>query len=747
MSNLEIKATEFISAPKKERGRNAFLDTFIFEPENIEEQNLGNLYIVGEIANLSNNSEYLINLLAATIKKEYYSLTSRSPIESIEQALNKTNEMLADFAQQGNIEWIGNLNISVLVLKNNAVYFSQTGKMQTLLIRGGNIVNIGKDLITDLKPHPLKTFSNIASGEIEIGDKIILATPEFFRGASEEKIKNTIVDKPETIMENLESALGEKTNAALIFLEAKLPKTLTGIGFKKISAKRAEGFKSGFDSGDIFGHTPAFSKEDRLKEIIEQISADQEAGSLDRKIRIVAKVFWFVVENTEKALKGAYYLIKKCLNATYLFLRPRLLNLCYRLLEKIKNLSGQIHKKSISISFLAAAAEKLTVLRNIFLETLGGIVPARLKNLSRKYKIIVAGVLIFFILSGSITAIFIKKIREEQNIEYYGSLLKAAQKAEEEAEIAQIYQNNEKTKDLVRAVLNNTEKIIKSKYFVKEAAALKEKALGRMDKLEGVIRITEPNKIFDFAQNSNNIQTNGILWLNKNLYSYNSQNNAIYRYNLAKKTSEIVAVSSQNIGHLKIAKTMGDKIVFYTDLPAIATYDPAKNELKNSAIKFESDENDVIEIGGFGNNIYLLNKTDNKIYKHNAVLGGFAAGLKWLGEGNSLFNPVSLAIDGNIYVLENGVILKFQKGYKKEFSTSSALIPFGGATKLATAPDEKNIYVLDPPNKRILVISKTGKIAKQIISEKFDNMIDLAISPKEKELYLLNRTSVFEIVL
>lgn len=747
MSNLEIKATELISASKKEKDRNAFLDTFIFEPENIEEQNLGNLYIVGEITNLSNNSEYLINLLVATIKKEYYSLTGRSPIESFERGLSKTNEMLADFAQQGNIEWIGNLNISVLVMKENTVYFSQTGKTQTLLVRGKNIIDIGKNLITDPKPHPLKTFSNIASGEIEIGDKIILATPEFFRSIGEEEIKSAVAGNTEAVMEKFESVLGGRTNAALIFLEAMSSKPPTGISLKKISAGRIEGLKNGLDFGDIFRHPPVFDKGDRLKEIIDQINAHKDEKPVDRKIKIAAKALRFVSENTKKILLLAYHLIKRRLSAAYIYCKPKLLNLYRRLLEKIKNLASHAYNKLKSVSFFAAASEKLSASKNALWEKLAGITPLYLKNISRKNQIIIAGALIFLILTGVTAATFIKKNREEQNIKYYGTLLEAAQKAEDEAEVAQIYQNDEKTKDLVRTVLNNTEKIIKSKYFVKEAEALKEKALGQMDKLEGVLRIAAPNKIVDFGSNSNSIQTSGLLLLNKSLYSYNSQNNAIYRYNLTKKTSEIVAVSSQNIGHLKIAKAISDKIVFYTDLPAIAVYDPVKNELKNSAIKFGGDENDVIGLGGFGNNIYLLNKTDNEIYKHSAVLNGFADGIKWFVEKESLINPVSLAIDGNIYVLQNGDILKFQKGYKKEFSSPSTLIPFSGATKLFTAADEKNIYVLDPRNKRVLIISKAGKITKQIISEKFDNLIDLAVSPKEKELYLLNGTSVFEIIL
>ncbi len=189
MSNLEIKAIELIAAQKNGNSKE-FLDTFIFEPENIEEQNLGSLYIIGEITETTPSSEYLINLLAATIKKEYYARTSLSPITGLETALNKTNEMLADFAEQGNISWIGNMNVIIAVLKDNTLYFSETGRSKAFLIREKNIINIGQDLVSDLKPHPIKTFSNIANGQIDTGDKLIFATSRLVENMQEKEGAN-----------------------------------------------------------------------------------------------------------------------------------------------------------------------------------------------------------------------------------------------------------------------------------------------------------------------------------------------------------------------------------------------------------------------------------------------------------------------------------------------------------------------------------------------------------------------------
>ncbi len=54
-------------------------DSFVYEPENTYEKNLGSLYIVGELQNaLPQNSKFLDDL-AKIIKKNYYTFSIKSP--------------------------------------------------------------------------------------------------------------------------------------------------------------------------------------------------------------------------------------------------------------------------------------------------------------------------------------------------------------------------------------------------------------------------------------------------------------------------------------------------------------------------------------------------------------------------------------------------------------------------------------------------------------------------------------------
>jgi len=183
--NIEVREIVFSNNEEEK----SFCDVFVYEPENIGEQLLGNLYIIGEITNVSENSSYLVNLLASIIKKEFYSNVKRTAIESLEAGLHKANLTLSDIAEQGNLDWVGNLNMICAVYSENELHLSQAGNCKTLLIRNGQITDIGKNITKKEKTHPFRTFANIASGELEIGDIALFATPGFFNIFSLEKLR------------------------------------------------------------------------------------------------------------------------------------------------------------------------------------------------------------------------------------------------------------------------------------------------------------------------------------------------------------------------------------------------------------------------------------------------------------------------------------------------------------------------------------------------------------------------------
>lgn len=193
--NLNLYFREIIYQDPKNK-KDSVCGVFSYEVLNVEDAQLGNIYIVGKISNVPKkkykNSDFLLSLLASAIKREFYSNHQRTSLEALESALQSANIYLSDFTKKGHDEWIGNLHIACLVFSQNDIYIGQTGNMVIQLFRKGTISNISKKFHGSEEPEPTKTFSNIASGKIEREDKILMATRDISEILSLQKTKELI---------------------------------------------------------------------------------------------------------------------------------------------------------------------------------------------------------------------------------------------------------------------------------------------------------------------------------------------------------------------------------------------------------------------------------------------------------------------------------------------------------------------------------------------------------------------------
>jgi hypothetical protein len=166
---------------KGAKNKKSICDIFCYEPENIEEASLGNLYMVAELT-ADEDSSHLINLISSLIKREYYSSAHRGPLDSLEASLKKANMTLKELTSKGNLEWLGKLHfICAAINKEQDLFLSQSGNAQAYHYREGSLTNITKKIVPPpAKPHPAKTFQSVIAGKIEPTDKLFFATPKLF---------------------------------------------------------------------------------------------------------------------------------------------------------------------------------------------------------------------------------------------------------------------------------------------------------------------------------------------------------------------------------------------------------------------------------------------------------------------------------------------------------------------------------------------------------------------------------------
>lgn len=174
------------------RSPDPFTKTFSYSGENIVKSNLGILVGLFEIDERSEESAYIVNHLASVAKKEYFANPRRGAIESFETTLHKVNIALAEFVRHGSVAWLGKLHGALAVFEKNSVHFSAAGDARILLFRNDAFTDIGEGLVSEAsKLHPIKTFTEIASGRLLAEDKVILALPELFSLFSLEELRRS----------------------------------------------------------------------------------------------------------------------------------------------------------------------------------------------------------------------------------------------------------------------------------------------------------------------------------------------------------------------------------------------------------------------------------------------------------------------------------------------------------------------------------------------------------------------------
>jgi len=744
---LSIKVQELVLSEEKQD--KAFCDTFVYEPENIQEKALGNLYIVGEVTNFSRGSSYLINLLVSIIKKEYYSNPKRTSLEALEAGLHRANSALSDFIEEGNDEWMGRLHMICASFKENMLHFSLTGDARVFLIRSGEMINLGKDLKSfNQKIHPLKTFANIASGSLEISDRLILATPELFRVTSSEIIEKTInqftLSEAVIKFRELLETTGDVSAAGALLLEIAEREEETIETLPHIEIKPEETFQrqQSLKLKDIIGQASSkVIEEQTLEESQDEIQQEEYRISQTRKELILNKL-----SNLSGALKRFLNSLKGAGVRARQFIGANL----FPVIKKGSQMSKEIYQSGKE-KIRSTDLEKIKVpiinpkkIAKRFIEF-----PKTCKGLPKSSKVLLAGFLILIVLLFTSLVLLSQKRSQEIKFTHYSGILAQAHQKEDEAEAALIYQDEAKARNLLREARELTIQVLESKYLKKESQELARLIDKQVDKVDHIVRLTEISPLVDFREVNQDVKILEVEISGENLYSFDSSDNVIYKFNLETEKTKIAFADSSGLGHFKASVALKDnKIVFLTDTPGVALFDPVRETLKGQKITFKSDEKNFQDIASYSNNIYLLDSESKQIWKHLRILAGFSKGKAWIkpGEERPLDDAVSLAIDGAIWILKaDGNILKYLTGYKKDFELAALINPLEQPTKIFTAPYLNNLYILDPNNRRALVFNKKGEIINQYVSDKFDNLKDLTVSKDEKKIYLLNGAEVFEV--
>lgn len=737
-SNLQLHFKEFIKADSylkgidrikpayRQTGKNPdhTCDLLVYEPKNIEEAHLGTLFMLGKIENIPQNKyknlDFLLNLLISVIKREFYSDHKRSTSEALEASLNKANLYLADFTEKGNVEWIGNISFICGAFYKNTLHITQVGESIIKLFRETNISHIENKFPTSKKTHPLKIFGNVASGTMLNGDKVIMGTKNILNITPLANLKELSKKNHEQIIESLK-LLAEKR-------AAKAPIICLVLETKTEAPKKIVACAPGLQ--------PALPTRRKI--------------AIFRITRRISTIIFFVCQRAglgiRKAISFLVFILKKAYRfLTFIFKKIFKSDPFYRIETGLASLA------SICRSGLRSRLSR-------WLSPVQAKINSTYCSLKQnKPALFIASLLIILVLT--LPFIAARKINYYVKINRFNELSAEIEEVQKKTDAALIYSEKEKAKGLLQKnqillanLLTQLEKspLENNAEVLSKTTALQKKYQEQQDSINNVIRIKELEEILDFSTSGFIVNPIGINKIKDVLYFYELDSGILYKFNLSTDDLILVFISAKDEMRKMVSLEKG-RIVLFGQSKKVYLYNSNTNDHRAYSINPAIPVEQITDVKSFFSNFYILDAEQGNIIKYSLsqIQENTIKGSDWLSEpAEELKQAQSMAIDGSIYILDSdGLIAKYYRGKKTEEIKPLLESPLANNAKIFIDYDFINLYISDPQNKRLIVLSREGKIVNQYVNDEFANLKDFWVTNDEKEIYLLCEKKVYRIEL
>jgi hypothetical protein len=183
--NGTMQVFEYYFNPKAQKDR--FFEVSSIEPE--RDPSRGNLYIIGELEHALFQNSGLLQKFAKVVSREYSSPTAVKTQDAFFHTLVKgANDFFAQELKRGNSDWLGNLHIALVYVKNSgkksSVMFAKCGDMKIFMTRGTNVVDLAKNLHDS--SHGTELFASSLSLHAFALDKIIVLTKDVYNALNKD---------------------------------------------------------------------------------------------------------------------------------------------------------------------------------------------------------------------------------------------------------------------------------------------------------------------------------------------------------------------------------------------------------------------------------------------------------------------------------------------------------------------------------------------------------------------------------
>lgn len=361
----------------------------------------------------------------------------------------------------------------------------------------------------------------------------------------------------------------------------------------------------------------------------------------------------------------------------------------------------------------------------------------------RKKKLAALAVLSLLIIGGGTWLYRARQFAAEQDL--WNSTLNQAIDRKNRAEGDLVYNNEDRARRLVQEALTLVTPLDEN---TSDRKAAKEKFLQELTevqhKLKHEVAISQPTTLFTATNNAEGLQT--LALVGNALATVDGTNNVLILLDPATKESRTLNLPTESPRVLATSANTNGTLLLLTEEHIALLAEPAKNKIGLIPFTF-SNASTTQAVQIYNGRPYVLDAQKNMIWRYSANGTSFGQERAYLKQADpSLGTGTSLAIDSNVYVgLQSGQIKRYLSGVESPWSVRNVDPPLTNIQSLWTSPDSDRIVILDRASKRVLVVSKDGTLITQFTSPAFTDLRAVTVDIKNKKVYLLNNSSIFQL--
>ncbi|OGL89020.1 hypothetical protein A3I42_02290 [Candidatus Uhrbacteria bacterium RIFCSPLOWO2_02_FULL_49_11] len=234
------------------------------------------------------------------------------------------------------------------------------------------------------------------------------------------------------------------------------------------------------------------------------------------------------------------------------------------------------------------------------------------------------------------------------------------------------------------------------------------------------------------------------------LYTVNRAEGAIYEFD--GKERRIVVMTDLPSGAGKpvdiIASIPGIVMVLTENPLGVLNLDAEHRTFQFSPLTLPRASMLPIAYATYLDRIYLLDARSRSIYRFERTMQGYNLWSSWSEDDSlDLSQATTFAIDGSIYVtFTDHSIIRLEKGKRVPFALRPLQPPLENVKAIATKEDSPYLYLLDQPQRRVVVIlKKDGSLVAQYTSPQFTELRGLYPDEAARRIYVLNGNAIYSV--